>query len=427
MGNRLKKDSINIMLFFLIVGISASKVIAQEEIKKDTTRANVVYHQPDSLGFARDTIEDQNDDVSPLDIGGGRGIFILSADRMLQLRLLGSIRTSINYSDQAMSDNQTFNPYEIPTEVNTNSPNFFAGLQQTRLGIEVTRRTKKRGDVFIRFEGDFKNSSTTLRIRHAYGQIGKFLLGQTWSLMNNVTYQPAIVSLDGPADGSGLRTPQIRFTKKIDHKTAWAAAVEYSAPDIQFPDSTDVTILQVIPNITARYTYNTEKLSFRVSSVISTISGRVESEDISYAFGYGGSFAGMAKTSAKGNVYLSISAGKAVAHFLDTFSGKNEDMAYDPETNRFYPLNVYGGYVAYSHDLPQNFSTSLSFGSAAITNLDFQEASAYSWSYNTLLNVFWQPIDGARLGIEFATGQRVDKGGDRGRANRLSMLMYYDF
>ena len=64
---------------------------------------------------------------------------------------------------------------------------------------------------------------------------------------------------------------------------------------------------------------------------------------------------------------------------------------------------------------------------AAITNYAFQAADEYSHSYNALLNLFWEPIVGARLGIEFANGQRFDYGGSRGRANRVSMLMYYDF
>jgi hypothetical protein len=102
-------------------------------------------------------------------------------------------------------------------------------------------------------------------------------------------------------------------------------------------------------------------------------------------------------------------------------------MVYNPNTNRLEALVSTSGFLAYSHTLPKDFSTSLSFGVAAITNHSFQASDAYSHSYNALLNLFWEPIVGARLGIEFANGQRFDYGGSRGRANRVSMLMYYDF
>jgi hypothetical protein len=102
-------------------------------------------------------------------------------------------------------------------------------------------------------------------------------------------------------------------------------------------------------------------------------------------------------------------------------------MAFDPSTKSFRPLNTYSGYIAFEQALPLNLSTSLSFGMATIPNKDFQMDEAYNFSYNALLNVFWAPADGARIGIEYANGQRFDKGPFRGMANRVSMLIYYDF
>jgi hypothetical protein len=415
------------VLLLLSAGIVPGNVYCQTIETSDTTSTKVSFHKTDSTAFQRDTIQDQNEDVSPLDISGTRGLFILSADRMLQLRILGSIRTSINWSDEDLGDKQTFNPYEIPTNVENWTPNFFAGLQQTRLGIEVTRRTKSRGDIFIRFEGDFKNSSNTFRIRHAYGQMGGFLVGQTWSLMNNVSFQPAIVSLDGPACGSGLRTPQIRYSRRINNKLAFAAALEYSSVDLELPDSLNISLLQVIPNLTGRLSYSYGKLSFRFSMVLATISGRVNSEDISYAFGIAGSLAGRYKIKSKSELFFSLFGGRATSHFLDMFNGKNQDMAFDINTKTFKALNTYAGYVAFEQALPLNLSSSVSFGMAMIPNKDFQKDEAYNYSYNALLNIFWAPVDGARVGVEYANGQRFDKGPLRGMANRVSMLIYYDF
>lgn len=83
--------------------------------------------------------------------------------------------------------------------------------------------------------------------------------------------------------------------------------------------------------------------------------------------------------------------------------------------------------LTYERILPKNFSASLALGLASITNIDFQPEEAYNYSYNALVNIFWQPVEGARLGIEFANGQRFDKVPSRGFANRLSALIYYDF
>jgi len=113
--------------------------------------------------------------------------------------------------------------------------------------------------------------------------------------------------------------------------------------------------------------------------------------------------------------------------FLDTFSGKNEDLAYDPEKQNFVGLISSAAFIAWSRKWPKNISTSLSTGISAITNRRFQSEDEFSHSLSTLINVFWQPVDGARLGIEYANGERWNVSREHGRANRFSLLMYYDF
>ena len=416
-----------VAISWMLVTLTGMKAYCQEETQLDSIKVSISFNKSDTAAVGRDTIPKQIDDVSPLDIGGSRGVFILSADKMLQLRILGSIRTSINFTDQDMPDHQTFNPYEIPTNVDTKSPNFFAGLQQTRIGIEVIRRTDTQGDLFIRFEGDFKNSTTSLRIRHAYGQIGRYLIGQTWSLFNNVSYQPALVSLDGPASGSGLRTPQVRYSRETNPNTSWNVAIEHSAPEIEVPDTVDIKVLPVIPNFTGRFSHRTNLISYRISGIITTLSGKDQTQSISYNFGYGVSLAGKMKIKSNGEIFFHFAAGKAISHLMDTFNGKNQDVVYNPNTAKFEPLLSTGGYLAYEHQLPKGFTTSLTAGITSINYRDFQPDDAYHISFNTLLNLFWQPTTGARLGMELASGRRYDKGGARGVANRLSFLMYYDF
>ena len=86
-------------------------------LKTDTTMAQVNFSSSDSTVFQMDTIKDMHTDVSPLDIGSDRGIFILSSNRLLQLRILGSVRANFNFSDQDLIDYQTFNPYYVPINI----------------------------------------------------------------------------------------------------------------------------------------------------------------------------------------------------------------------------------------------------------------------------------------------------------------------
>jgi hypothetical protein len=393
--------------------------------ESDTNFVQIDYGKTEEEGFENDSIS-QFQDVYPLDIASDRGLFILSPDRMMQMRILGSVRVLMNYGDQDMPERLTFNPYEIPMRTEPQTPNFYADLSLTRLGFEVTRRTRKMGDLFIRIETDFAGPDG-FRIRHAYGQLGSILIGQTWTLFSNGNFVAATVSRDGAAASSVFFTPQVRYSRVINNKLNWQASIEYSTPNVDTPDSIDARLVQVIPDLIGRLNYNHDKLSFRFAGLITTISGTDTTNVVSYSMGGGASFSGMYAFSDVNTLHFSFTSTFAASRFMDMFSGKNEDITYDPQEQAFEGLFATGGLIAWSHIWPKNLSSSLSFGIAAITNRDFQPDDAYSYSYNALLNVFWQPVDGARLGLEYASGERWNKGGERGRATRFSVLMYYDF
>jgi len=393
--------------------------------KQDSNFVQVEYGKPIEEGFEHDSTS-QYQDIYPLDIASDRGLFILSPDRMMQMRILGSVRVLMNYGDQAMLDKRTFNPYEIPLKTGLQTPNFYADLSLTRLGFEVTRRTRKMGDLFIRIETDFAGSNG-YRIRHAYGQLGSVLIGQTWTLFSNANFVAATVSRDGAAGSTVFFTPQVRYSRVINNTLNWQASIEYSTPNIEVPDSINARLVQVIPDLIGRLNYKKDKLSFRVAALITTISGTDTTDVVSYSFGGGASFAGMYEFSEVNTLHFSFTSTYAASRFMDLFSGKNEDIAYNPQEQIFEALFATGGLIAWSHVWPKNLSSTLSGGFATISNRYFQPDNAYNYSYNALINVFWQPVEGARLGIEYASGERWNKNGERGRATRFSILMYYDF
>ena len=414
-----------IVTFSLIYCGIHTNILAQEVDEEDSTFVEVKPVDPGEESAEIDSLT-RYQEVYPLDIASDRGLFIMSPDRMMQMRILGSVRVLMNYGDQAMPGRLTFNPYEIPMIERSNTPNFYADLSLTRLGFEVIRRTRKMGDLFIRIETDFAGKNG-FRIRHAYGQLGRLLIGQTWTLFTNGNYVPATVSRDGIVGSSVFFTPQIRYTRVISDKINWQASIEYTSPEIAIPDSVDARVVQVIPDVVGRLNYIGEKFSFRIAGLITTISGTDTTNTVSYAFGGGASFSGKYEISSKDILHLSATATFSASRFLDTFSGNNEDVAYDPTSQNFVGLLSSAAFIAWSRNWPKNISTSLSSGVSAITNRAFQEGDEFSHSYATLINIFWQPVGGARVGIEYANGNRWNVSGEKGRANRWSILMYYDF
>jgi hypothetical protein len=411
------------IVFCMSLLFSSGYVFAQEQ---DTMKASLSSTGP-GKEFEVDTIIHQ--EASPLDISKDRGLFITASDGKMQLRILGSVRFSALYDLVEMPIKHTFNTYYIPTGAdNKKVPNYFNSLNQSRLGFEVTRKLENT-NVFVRLETDFNGNNGQFRIRHAYGQVGNFLVGQTWSLFSNVASMPPTVDGKGPTGSVKLRTPQIRYGGKIENGTSWAAALEYSQPDLnpQEFDTTGLSTIQMIPDITGRIQRKGLFGDIQLSVIITTISTKDKNSEISNSFGLGGSVSGTLDITSEHKILYQITTGRSISHYISTFSGTGQDATYNPETNKFESLTSISGFMSYGFDWRKDVTSHVSFGSANLINKDFQTGDAYKNSVSFSFDTFWSVMEGARIGLEYAFGQRWDKDGTTGQASRIWALFYYDF
>lgn len=414
------KNCVTILILIVLIGF---KGFSQEQDSVST----IISSSMQADQFKADTLVKQ--ELSPLDISADRGLYILTKDGKMQLRILGSVRFSVQYDFVDNPIQKTFNTYYIPTGPdNVYNPNFYSSLNESRLGFEVTRKLENK-NVFIRLETDFNGKDGQFRIRHAYGQIGNFLVGQTWSLFSNVSSLPAMVDGKGPTGSVKLRTPQARYSRSNRKGTHWAAAIEYSRPDLntQEIDSIGLSVVQLIPDLTARIERQGVFGAVQLSGVVTTLSIKDPNNDITNSFGWGGQLSGTIDFTEKHKVLYQLTYGKSIAHFISTFSGTGQDFIFNPETTEFEGLYAFGGFLSYGFNWTKNLSTNLSSGYADLSNKDYQPANSYKNSMSFSLDSFWTIVDGLRLGLEYVYGQRWNKDGSSGNASRVWALFYYDF
>lgn len=418
--------------------VNASDEKKQDSIKKpiddklksinDTTK--VVVGAPDNQ-ISKDTLNTQD---SPLDIDENRGIFIMADNGNTQLRILGSIRFSALFDNKLLGDKSRFNTYDIPTgEANFSAINYYNSLMFSRLGFEVTRKTSI-GSIFIRLETDFAGQadgqSSAYRIRHAYAQFGKWLVGQTWSLFANVNAQAMSVNRAGSPGTISLRTPQIRYSFNIPFKNLkGSVAYEYSLPEVNQTDSTTANYInvQTVPNLTARISKKTELGYAQLSTIIAPITGVDTLGNKSTFLGYGLSFSGYWKTRDADKLIFQATYSRAVSHFINMFRDNDLDLVYNPVDQNFEALSSWSGNLAYEHNWKNNLTSTVSIGMADIVNTEFQPPDAYNHSYSASVNTFWTIVQGAKIGIEYLYGKRSNVNDTNGNASRIWALFYYDF
>src|SRR5262245_23039691 len=107
--------------------------------------------------------------------------------------------------------------------------NTFAGVRQSRLGVRSSTPTAL-GDLKTTFEFELfgtgvDEGQTTFRLRHAYGEVGQFGAGQTWSPFMDPDVFPNSVEYWGPTGMVFFRNVQFRWIPvQTSTHSVWVAA-----------------------------------------------------------------------------------------------------------------------------------------------------------------------------------------------------------
>jgi len=93
--------------------------------------------------------------------------------------------------------------------------NFFFSVRQTRLGFKNYFETPL-GELKTHFEFEMFGTGvdagqTTIRLRHAYAELGKFGAGQYWSPFMDIDVFPNTVEYWGPTGMAFFRNVQVRY------------------------------------------------------------------------------------------------------------------------------------------------------------------------------------------------------------------------
>ena len=407
-----------IALTFLLLLSAIPGFAQQDSVKVIVTRAALDTLNSDSTKVIED---------AALDIAQNRGLFIITPDQKLQLRILGSVRFLAVYDNRKLQNKNSFSTFEIPVGLeSTRFPNIYFGLDQTRLGFEITRKTNK-GNVFIRLETDFAGVNG-FRIRHAYGQFGNFLFGQTWSLFSQIVSVPATVDFNSPTGTATARTPQIRYTKqRLFSGFDFAIAMEYFRPDFIVPDTLALESFLLIPDITARINKNYPWGLLQLSGLVTFLSGITDDGNKVYLPGWGGAASIIVNSWASGKWYFQATGGRGITRYFNDLGGQGLDLIVNPSTGQdLLPLS-FGSFLTYEHAWTDDLFSNFTYGVTVLENYDFTPGEAYRWGDSFRFNTFWSVIEGAKIGVEWIYGIRNNVNKQDGSASRLNFLVYYDF
>ena len=303
----------------------------------------------------------------------------------------------------------------------------FFSVRQTRFGVKSTLPTDM-GELKTTFEFEMYGvgvdaGQTTIRLRHAYGELGKWGAGQTWSPFMDIDVFPNTLEYWGPNGMAFFRNVQVRYMP-IQGDSRLTIALERPGASGDQGVSSDIVDLGGIrgrfpvPDLSAEYRRAGKFGYFEVAGIVRQIKwedmNATATQDLSdNVTGWGVNVSSNLKLGAANVARLQFVYGEGVENYMndapvDVGTENTPSDTMQPVKGVALPVT---GIVAFlDHTWNQKFTSSIGYSRLDIDNSSGQAADAFKAGQYMLANVLYTPVPNVMCGIEGGWIQRENKG-----------------
>lgn len=325
----------------------------------------------------------------------------------------------------------TGNPYQWKTDAIPVAGTAAAGqggqttihARETRLTITLLEDTP-RGEFKAYAEGDFFGDNNAFRVRHAYGEYGEFLGGQTWTTFMDISSRPRSLDYEGPDGEIFVRQAMIRWSRSLSERWKFALAVEQPGGQFATPDTLDGSARSNVPDIPAHVRYERGRGHVQLAGIVRQIrfDGETGSPEVSTT-GYGANLSFRLNTTGKDALMGEVAVGKGIGRYIESLGGQNADAVFVSRTE-MEALDAGAIVLAYERHWNRALQSSIAFASASLDD-DLLGGSAIKQAQDARVNLIWGAYSKVDIGGEILYGRRENHDGAEGEAWRLQFSMIY--
>lgn len=311
--------------------------------------------------------------------------------------------------------------------------------KESRFNLDFRSKAKwKNGkefpmQVFVEVDWffDSPNFRINTRLRHAYGVIGRLLVGRTWTTSGDLTAIPGLIDFSGGDNLYGARTPQIRWQDNINKNFRYAVALEDPGGQVDNQQNLEGTMRNRWPNIAGMIKWkgakgssaqlgmdvfpinwsgpstgpNVTKTGYAFTLMSRIVFPLTEYHD---SFTWGGGYG-----HGQGHKIISLS-----------WDGKASGVVSDNGL-RLSPAWFY--YAGYNHYWSKAFNSTFAthWGGTDLDAIQSENTVARSGSFHA--NLIWFPYPLISTGIEYMWGMRENRDGTQGTASRIQFMAKFKF
>jgi len=341
-------------------------------------------------------------------------------------QIYGFAMTDIGYNANQIHPDwyDVVRPTKLPTLKNEygTDGNVFFSVRQTRFGVKSGTQTPL-GELFTQFEWELFGTGgdagqTTFRLRHAYGELGQFGVGQTWSPFMDIDVFPNSFEYWGPNGMVFFRNIQFRWMP-IKGDTRLTLALERPGASADQGNYTGHGELQgvnsnfPVPDFSAEYRHGTPWGYIELAGIvryIKWVDQNVGQFDLSdNALGWGLNLTSNIKFTQNDVLRLAVVYGEGIQNYMNDAP---VDIGIEIDANntempaKGVPLPMLSVVAFLDHNWSDKFSTVIGYSFLDIDNSNGQSYDAFSKGQYALANLAYYPAPNVTMGAEVQWGNR---------------------
>lgn len=319
-------------------------------------------------------------------------------------------------------------------------------VRQTRFGVKSNIPTKI-GSIFTQFEFEMFGvgadaGQTTIRLRHAYGEIGKFGAGQYWSPFMDIDVFPNTVEYWGPPGMAFFRNVQLRYMPLKGPTNKVTLALERPGASGDGGIYSDRIELQNIkpqfylPDFSAEFKHSGKFGYVKLAGILRSIKWRDTRADTlsldGSALGWGATISSNLNVTSNDVLKLQLVYGEGVENYMnDAPADIGIDTSFTGKTThrpiKGIALPVTGVVAFLDHTWSKYFTSSVGYSLVQIQNSDGQTNDAFHKGHYAIANLLYYPWTDVMAGVEYQWGQRDNKGPFKSKDMRVQFSFRYNF
>ncbi len=319
---------------------------------------------------------------------------------------------------------------------------FFAGVRQTRLGFKSSTPTDM-GELKTQFEFEMFGTGvdagqTTIRLRHAYGELGKFGAGQYWSPFMDIDVFPNSIEYWGPNGMAFFRNVQVRWMP-IQGETRATIALERPGGSGDLGVASQIVGGDILgrfplPDVSAEYRMGRDWGYIEGAGIVRQVAwddmdpadadGDLSGE--ATCWGLNGSTNIKA---GRGVVRASVVYGEGIQNYMNDAP---VDVAVDitgpaPGDIEGVALPVLGISAFYDITWNERWTSTAGYSMVDIDNSNGQGPTAFKTGSYALANLLYYPVKNVMMGGEIQWGERENINGFTSDDLRFQFSAKYNF